>query len=296
MATVSRHAAQGGDLTVGLADRWGIGGLPAVICIAPPGARPACSHWQIRSGERRHVIRFAVPRIGAWTVTVQTAYRQRFATIVWVSHPGPIRLLAAGDSEMQILDDFLAQDLAPYGVAVTSDARISTGLTNTFFFNWQAEARFRAATLHPDVTVMFLGANDGFSVAGPGGRTAMCCGPAWSAGYANLAAEMMTTFLRGQAGRAYWFTLPTPLPANFQGVFDAVNGGIHQAAGRFPGRVALVDANAFFTPGNRYRDYMTYHQQGFVIHESDGIHLSTASDQVAAGLVVGQLLADRVIR
>jgi hypothetical protein len=33
-----------------------------------------------------------------------------------------------------------------------------------------------------------------------------------------------------------------------------------------------------------------------VIHETDGIHLSTASDHVAADLLVRQLIADRVIR
>jgi hypothetical protein len=60
--------------------------------------------------------------------------------------------------------------------------------------------------------------------------------------------------------------------------------------------VRLIDANAFFTPGNRYRDFMTYQGRGFVIHESDGVHLSTASDTVAAQLVVHQMLADHIIR
>jgi hypothetical protein len=197
---------------------------------------------------------------------------------------------------MQILDDLLGQDLGSHRVSVISDARISTGLTNSFFFNWQTEARRLAQSLQPDVTVIFIGANDGFAVPGPGGKPVACCGSAWSAGYASLAAEMMSTLLRGNSGRVYWFLLPTPRPGNFQYVFDGVNRGISEAARRFPGRVALIDANAFFTPGNRYRDYMVYHGQGFTIHESDGIHLSTASDQIAATLVVRRLLADRIIR
>jgi hypothetical protein len=146
------------------------------------------------------------------------------------------------------------------------------------------------------VTVFFMGANDGFSVAGDGGQRVQCCSAAWSAGYANLVAEMMRIYLRGNSGRVYWFLLAAPRPANFKSVFNGVNAGIRQAAARFPGRVGLIDANAFFTPGNRYRNYMVYRGHGFVIHESDGIHLSTASDAIDARIFTRRLLADRVIR
>ena len=294
---IGARARVGGSLTVTVRDRWGIGGAPIITCVTAPGAGPACSASTLPSGSPRHLLRIPTPRPGGWQVTIKTDYGQQTSRTVWASHPaGRIRLLAAGDSEMQILDDLLGQDLGSHRVSVISDARISTGLTNSFFFNWQTEARRLAQSLQPDVTVIFIGANDGFAVPGPGGKPVACCGSAWSAGYANLAAEMMSTLLRGNSGRVYWFLLPTPRPGNFQYVFDGVNRGISEAARRFPGRVALIDANAFFTPGNRYRDYMVYHGQGFTIHEGDGIHLSTASDQIAATLVVRRLLADRIIR
>jgi hypothetical protein len=242
------------------------------------------------------VVRIGVPRPGGWRITVATQFGYRASATVWARPPGGrLSLLAAGDSEMQILDGYIAQDLASHGVAVTSDARISTGLTKPFLFNWEAHARKQAATLRPDVTVIYMGANDGYSVTGPDGQEISCCSSAWSGGYANLVAEMIRSYLRGNSGRVYWFLLPTPRPANFQALFDALNSGIREAASRFPGRVGLIDANAFFTPENRYRDYMTYQGHGFVIHESDGVHLSAASDEIAARLVVKQLIADRVI-
>jgi hypothetical protein len=230
-------------------------------------------------------------------VSVRSHYGARKNRQVWVSHRGGrIRLLAAGDSEMQILDTFIAQDAARYGVGVSSDARISTGLTNSFFFDWPRHARAQAATVKPDATVFFIGANDGFPVRGPGGHRVNCCGADWSAGYASLVVEMMRIYLRREAGRVYWFVLPTPRPGNFQRLFNAVNRGIRSAARRLPGRVALIDANAFFTPGNRYRNYMVYHGHGFVIHEPDGIHLSTAADKINASFVVRRLLQDGLIR
>ena len=75
-----------------------------------------------------------------------------------------------------------------------------------------------------------------------------CCGSDWSGGYANLVARLTSTYLRGNAGRVYWFLLPVPQPGNFQSLFNGVNAGIKQAAARFPARVGLIDAASFFTP------------------------------------------------
>ena len=294
---ISPHAKVGGSVRVSVRDRWSIGALPFAVCLRPPGATRSCQRSQLHPGQASRVIQERTPRPGGWGVGVSTRYEHFPQVVVWSEHSGGrIRLLAAGDSEMQILDDFLAQDLRPHRVLVTTDARISTGLTNSFFFNWQSHALQQAGSLRPDVTVMFMGANDGFSVRGPEGKVVGCCGSGWSAGYALLVERMMRTYLRRNAGRVYWFVLPTPRPGNFQSVFNAVNAGIRAASRRFPGRVGLIDANAFFTPGNRYRDFMTYHGRGFVIHESDGIHLSTAADHIDASLVVRALRADRIIR
>jgi hypothetical protein len=293
---ISGHVHVGGSIVIRLHDRLKAGGFRLSICITPPGGRLACRRLHLRSGRPNRMVRIPVARPGGWRVSVRSHYGLRKDRQIWVSHPGRIRLLAAGDSEMQILDTFIGQDVGRYGVSVTSDARISTGLTNSFFFDWPRHARAQAATLHPDATVFFIGANDGFGVTGPAGHQVGCCGADWAAGYANLVAQMMRIYLRGQGGRVYWFVLPTPRPANFQHLFNAVNAGIRSAARRFPGRVSLIDTNAFFTPGNRYRDFMVYHGHGFVIHEPDGIHLSTASDKIDASFVVRRLLHDRLIR
>jgi lysophospholipase L1-like esterase len=297
VSTFPRSGLAGHTLRIQVRDRWRVGSLPMSFCVTAPGGAQACHTYRLHPAETQLRLGVSVPRVGGWRVVLSTAYGQHWRKLIWVSHRnGRIRLLAAGDSEMQILDSFIGQDLAAHRVSVSSDARISTGLTNSFFFNWQTHARAETAALHQDATVIFVGANDGFAVRDPSGQTAQCCGSAWSAGYATLVAEMIRTFLQGESGRVYWFLLPEPRPANFRAVFHAVNSGIRQAAARFPGRVALVDADAFFTPGGRYRDYMTYHGQGFVIHEADGIHLSTASDHVAAELLARQLIADHIIR
>jgi hypothetical protein len=296
-ARIVKSSHAGAGLEVGVRDRWGLGTLTFSICVKPPGGLSRCQPWQLPEGTTARQIDVAAPRPGGWQVTVRWADGRPVGRVMWITdHPGPLRVLAAGDSEMQELDDFLRQDLSPHGIRVTSDARISTGLTNSFFFDWQAHARAQAARLRPDVTIMFMGGNEGFPIHDPRGRLVGCCDRDWSAGYANLVAEMMHTYLRGGAGRVYWLSLPTPRQRRWRSVFDAVNAGIRRAAARSPGRVGLIDANSFFTPGDRYRDFMTYHGHGFVIHYSDGMHLATTANAVAASLVVNRLRADHVIR
>lgn len=294
---VAETASAGSMASITVQDPSRTGGFPLTICITPPGGTPACRPTQMSAGQSRRVVRFAVPRPGGWRVAVSTRFGYRRSATVWVKPPGRrLRVLAVGDSEMQILQNFLAADLAAHGADVTTGAQFGTGLTLTYSFNWEDTARRQAKTLHPDVTVMFIGANDGYITHGPGGKTNYCCGSKWSVGYAMLVAAMMHSYLRGDAGRVYWFVLPTPRPARFRYEFNGVNAGIRRAAAGLPGRAALIDANAFFTPHNHYRDHMIVSGSRFTIHEPDGIHLSPTSDLVAADIVVKQMIADRVIR
>ncbi|MGH2915200.1 MAG: GDSL-type esterase/lipase family protein [Solirubrobacteraceae bacterium] len=293
----SSHGRVGTTLRFAVRDRSGTGPVALRICATPPGGEPSCRRGAIPAGARATDVSVALPRPGGYAVSVAAGPAAPIVRHVWASHPsGRIVLYLAGDSEMQILDGDIAQDLAGRQVTVTSDARISSGLTKPAEFDWQREARRRAATLRPDVSVVFLGANDGFGVPGPGGGSRNCCDPGWSAGYANLVAEMTRPLLRGDAGRVYWILLPVPRPADFRSLFDAVNLGIREAARRLRGRVGLIDADAFFTPGGVYRDYMVYDGSGFTIHQPDGIHLSMVADEIAARLVVARLIFDNVIR
>jgi hypothetical protein len=293
--TVAGRARAGASFRLGVTDRWGLGGLAFTVCLRSPGGLPTCRPWRLRPGQAGRTIHLAAPRPGGWRVTVSMPFARPRRAVVWASHPGGrIRLLAGGDSEMQEVDDFLAQDLRGSGVGVTDDARISTGLTNSFFFDWPAHARRQAATLRPDVTVMFMGGNEGFPIRTGHGLVG-CCRRAWSGAYADLVAGMMRTYLRGNSGRVYWFSLPTPSTAKVRSLFDALNTGIRAAAARFPGRVGVIDANGFFTPHDRYRNFMSYRGRGFVIHDSDGVHLSTTGNEVAGSLIAQRLRADAIV-
>ena len=141
-------------------------------------------------------------------------------------------LLVTGDSLSQPLDTQLAQRLAPDGVEVVRDSHPGTGISNPD--PGRLGAALQGAGLrdhHPDAVVAFIGANEGYPLPGPGGKSLPCCGPQWAAVFANRLRQMMDTYRQGGAARVYWLTVPTPRDSYRQTVEKA---GQRRDPGRRP--------------------------------------------------------------
>jgi lysophospholipase L1-like esterase len=272
-----------------LRDRWRLGDFAVRFCVRPPGARERCRSVQMRGGRRGRTVRFHALRPGGYLLTAAMPYQRVRRTMRANPPSGHLRILATGDSMIQIVDSFIRARTGP--ATVRSDARVSTGISKTSLLDWRAHAREQAAGVRPDVTVMFIGANDGFPMAG-----ADCCGPAWIAEYARRAREMMRTYARGGRGRVYWLLLPAPRDRFFREVFPAVNAGLRQAASGLEDDVRLVELDEFFTPGGRYRKSMRIDGKLVPVRQRDGVHLNTTGAALAARLVVAALRRDRMLR
>jgi lysophospholipase L1-like esterase len=210
-----------------------------------------------------------------------------------LGHRHRLRLLATGDSMIQIIDGDLARRLAPRaGASVRSDAHIGSGITKPGELDWPRRARAQASAYKPDVTVMFLGANDGFDLRSAGGARAPCCGAAWVAAYARRVAAMMRTYRRGGRSAVYWLTLPAPRPASFARIYPRVNAAIKRAAARVGDGVRVIDLVPVFTPGGRFRQTITFRGQTIDARQPDRVHLSAAGASVAATLIIDRLRAD----
>jgi lysophospholipase L1-like esterase len=231
-----------------------------------------------------------VPATGSLTLATRAARRPTFA------RRHRLRLLATGDSMIQIIDGDLKQRLdRRRGTTVRSDAHIGTGITKPRLLDWPRRARGQSSRFKPDVTVMFLGANDGFPLASAGGASARCCDEAWVSAYAGRVEAMMRSYLRGGRSYVYWLTLPAPRPASFAPVYSSVNAAIERAAARVGGGVRVVDLASVFTPGGRFRQTIAFRGRTIDARQPDGIHLSPAGASVAATLVVDRLHADHAL-
>jgi lysophospholipase L1-like esterase len=204
-----------------------------------------------------------------------------------------LRLLATGDSMIQVVDGYLKAGLARRrATLVRSDAHVSTGISKLGMLDWIRTARGQATGFKPDVTVVFIGANDGFPMKTPSGANVGCCDAGWVAEYARRVAAMMRSYRRGGRSLVYWMTLPAPRPGTFARVFRAVNPAIRAAAARVGDGVRVIDLVPVFTPGGRFRQHVTFRGRTVDARQPDGVHLSTAGAQIAASLVIDRLRAD----
>jgi lysophospholipase L1-like esterase len=205
-------------------------------------------------------------------------------------HKRPLHtLLVTGDSLSTPLDLEIARRLAPDGVDVIRDPHLATGISNTTLVDWGKLSTSQVANHHPDAVVVFIGANEGYSMPGPGGKQVTCCGPEWAAIYAGRARQMMNTYRQAGAAQVFWLTVPTPRDQARQRIERTVNEAIAVAAQPWRDQVHLIDTIPVFTPGDRYRDAMQVDGTEKIVRESDGIHLNETGSGVAADIVVGDL-------
>ena len=281
----------GRPLSVLVLDRFGSGDLTMSVCARPPGSKPRCRKLALAKGRPRGAVRFKTAQPGRWRFSVSTPGAPRVRRLANVRRRGGgLRILATGDSMIQILDSFLQQRLQRGRVRVRRESHISTGVSRPSLLNWNNKARSQARGVRPDASVVFLGANDGFPI----GR-AQCCGRAWVRGYARRVRDMMRSYSRGGAGTVYWLTLPVPRRGNFKPIYAAVNAAIRRAARRYPDTVRIVDTEAVFTPGRRYTSTIRFGGRRVHVRQGDGVHLNTAGASIAASLVIRAMRRDGVL-
>jgi hypothetical protein len=206
------------------------------------------------------------------------------------------RVLATGDSMIQIVDGFLAKSVRPEHFRVRSDAHVGTGISKPFLLDWPRHAARVARAYRPSASVVFLGANDGFPLRWDGERRE-CCGLAWRKAYAARAQRTMQALERGGAARVYWLTLPAARPRHWNHIYGAVNLALRQAALREgPERVRLLDMGRVFTPSGRFQQTIVRGGHRVSVRQADGIHLNVAGARIAARIVVRRMRADKLFR
>ena len=198
-------------------------------------------------------------------------------------------LLVTGDSMSMPLDSDLAADLLSDGVRVIQDPHIGTGISTTFVVNWAQLSAAQVGSYHPDAVVAFIGANDGFPMAGPGGLQVSCCSAAWAAIYANRVRQIANTYRQAGAAHVYWLTLPTPRDPARAKISRVVNAAIDVGTEPWAAQVTVIDTVPIFTPGGVYRDTMKIGGAATIVRQSDGIHLNDAGSSLLTRVVLQAL-------
>ena len=202
------------------------------------------------------------------------------------------KLLVTGDSLSLPLDSEIAKRLAPDGVKVIRDPHVGTGISKAGVVDWAKLSAQQVENDEPDAVVVFIGANEGFTLPGPDGEDVECCGPEWSAIYAGRARRLMDTYRQDGDARVYWLGVPLPRDGKRQRVQRSVNAAFEVAAQPWRSQVRLLDLTSVFTPNGKYRDAMEVDGRDQIVREPDGNHLNRNGAEVAAEIVLDAVRKD----
>lgn len=198
-------------------------------------------------------------------------------------------LLVTGDSMSMPLDSDIAQRLLAH-VHVIQDPHIGTGISNSQIVDWGKLSTSQVKSDRPDAVVVFIGANEGFPMAGPTGLV-QCCGAQWAAIYAERVRIIANTYRQDGRARVYWITLPAQRDSAREAIARVVNAAIEVGVQPWAAQVRVLDAGPIFTP-NGYRDAMPIDGTDTIVRESDGIHLNDAGSELLASYVLADLKHD----
>ncbi len=201
-------------------------------------------------------------------------------------------LLVTGDSLSTPLDLELGQRLAPDGVDVVREPHLATGISRSDLVDWGKLSATQVAEDHPQAVVIFIGANEGLPMPGPGGEDVSCCGPEWAAIWANRARQMMQNYRQRGAAKVYWLTVPAARDPDRKPIVDAVNAAVYAAAAPLRTDVRVLDMNSVFTPEDRFRNAMEIDGSETIVREPDGIHLNRDGSALAAEIVEEEIARD----
>jgi hypothetical protein len=165
--------------------------------------------------------------------------------------------------------------------------KVSTGLTNSWFYNWPQHLDAYLAEYHPNVVVAFMGANDEqnffinnqLNVFGSAG---------WHKIYgrdvrlmAAEAAKYHATFV--------WVGLPVMQATPYGHGIHALDNTVATALRHVPG-AAFIDTEAVLAgPSGQFLPSAYVNGVPELLRSGDGIHMSYAGEQVVATFVAEQL-------
>lgn len=285
----------GRKAVIAVRDLWRLGDVSVRACHTPAGLLgKECSSIPLTADGTWRKRSVLLKRPGRWQFKLTLPGATVKRTVKAKPRSGRLRVLAAGDSMIQYVDLYLKQKLKRITLSrLRSDDHISTGISKPQLFNWPRRAASTARSYKPDVTVMFIGANDGFNMTTPGGGSASCCGEAWVEEYARRVRAMMRDYERGGAAHVYWLLLPAARGSSFNAIFRRVNQAILRAAAESE-TTHVVDLRRTFTPGGRFRQSIRWRGRSVNVRAADGVHLNPAGAKIAAELVARRLRSDGV--
>ncbi|MHC1790426.1 DUF459 domain-containing protein [Solidesulfovibrio sp.] len=208
--------------------------------------------------------------------------------------PAPKRVLLVGDSLSIGLGKQLETAFAGRpSVRFAHLGKVSSGLANPSFFDWEAQLAAQVKSHHPDVVMIMLGANDDKPLPTAEGRQAAFRSKAWEVEYARRIARLHAVArAENPSAAVYFIGVPIMGDAAFTAAMDHVNAVLDKTADSLPDcafidvRDVLADASGAYAPVAK-----TPSGDVVKLRADDGVHISGAGARLLAARLVETIAA-----
>ncbi len=202
-------------------------------------------------------------------------------TALHPSRATPLVVLDIGDSLGIDLGQQLQSELQATGVAeVAMDSVGDTGLVNVAYYNWPAQLAAELASVHPQLLVVFLGANDGQGMDVDG--TAQAFGsPGWVAAYTQRVDSLLEE-AEGAKVAVAWVGMPAMQDPSLNAEMGLINGIVAAQTSKYPNAI-YVPASAVLCPDGQFTATGTnLAGQTVTTRTPDGVHITPDGGQMLA--------------
>ncbi len=205
----------------------------------------------------------------------------------------PLKFLIIGDSLVATgFGPEMEKWLMRYpNISVKREGRYSTGLNRKDYFNWELRAKQLINTFHPDVVLVFIGANDGQKIKDEDGRVYGLYKDGWDEAYSKRVRNFMK-IISANSRKVYWIGHPIPANRDFTKKFSLMNPIYQNEAKNFDNVIFISSWDRFAING-KYAPFIK-NDQGIKVKVkySDGVHLTPNGAKILVNLVVNRMKED----
>jgi hypothetical protein len=195
-------------------------------------------------------------------------------------------VLEIGDSLGIDFGDQLQSQLDATGIALTTMASLGdTGLANASYYDWPAHLVTLLGTYHPQVVVVFIGANDdqGLYVAGAAAEPGT---QAWAAAYAQRVDEVLREATSAGA-RVVWIGMPPMATFDLNAAMQREDVIFERETETFPGTLYVSSTPVLGNVSGLYETTgVDASGQQVALRTPDGVHLTPAGAALLAHTVI----------
>lgn len=223
--------------------------------------------------------------IGPLVVATTTTSPEELAPLVPTA-TAPLRVLEIGDSLGIDLGDQLQSQLDATGtVRTTVASQGDTGLANVSFYDWPAHLATLLIADHPQVVVVFIGANDDQGLVADG-LAAVPGTPSWATAYAQRVDDLLRESTTAGA-RVVWIGMPPMQNPELNAAMERQNIIYDQESARFPAALSISSTPVLGSSSGLFQfTGVDLSGQPVALRTPDGVHLTPAGAALLAHTVI----------